>query len=114
MTVLQIAGGATIVQVSQLSQSSLSIEDQAAPLLSQNPLLILNVEEISFSSMQIGELINLAKNFDSIWDSRSHSIGLLNLSPRSREIFEKTQLDQVFDLYDSISDAFNRFQRGTN
>lgn len=103
---LQIGAGCTVLKVLQNTDQNNSLEDQAEQYLPQNPVLILDVSDVQFNSMNIGELINLYRAFDKIWEAHVHLIGMLHMDTASAKVFKAAKLDERFPLFDSMADAF--------
>ncbi len=111
MKMLTIAQACTILHLEVKENTLAPLEEQAAPYLLANPFLVLDVGEVKFGSMQIGELVNLERKFEEHWNGSSHGIGIINLTEQGREVFATTKLDSVFSLYDSLADALEAFRK---
>ncbi len=109
MKYLQIHNGCTVIRLQQITNSNSSLEEQAAPYLAQNPFLLLDVEGLQFTSMNIGELVNLKGAFSKIWEPSPHRLGLLNLNSEGQQVFKISKLDQELPMFDSVAEAFKEF-----
>ena len=109
MNFLEIQTGCTIVKLRQTSDQKIPLEEQAQKYLRQNPFLLLDVGGMEFSSMNIGELVNLRGSFDEIWGGTMHRIALLNLSDTGKDIFSRVGLTDHFPFYDSLEAAIEDF-----
>lgn len=109
MKFLQVSTRATVLKLTSVDGPTTIMEEQAAPFLTQNPLLVLDVGGLAFSSWEIGELVNLAKRFSAHWDTRVHRIGVVNVSEAALAVFQATRLETIFEKYHSLSDALERF-----
>ncbi len=112
MNFLGIDQTCTLIRLRQFSEAGAALVEQATPFLQQNPLLVVDAEQITFSSMQIGELLNLHKRFEAHWAGKNHSLSLINVSPHSCEVLKTAKLDQVFHLCDTLRQALDGFSRG--
>lgn len=112
MDFLEITSGCTVVKLRKSSDQGGSLEEQANKYLTQNPFLLFDVSNIEFTSMNIGELVNLIGEFDKIWGSALHRIGLLGLNQTGKTIFDRTGLAEQLPNFDSVSEALTEFTGG--
>ena len=105
MNYLEVTSGCTVISLRQASSQNGSLEEQASHHLSQNPYLFFDVQGIEFTSMNIGELVNLVASFEEIWGNRPHLIGLLHLSDNGKAIFSRIGLAKQLPSFDSIKEA---------
>ena len=109
MNYLEIKTGLTVIQLRVAADQNQALDEQAAKYLSQNPFLLLDVGNVEFTSMNLGELVNLRARFDGIWGDKLHLIGLLNLNDHGKTIFQKVGLSQMFPFFDTIDSAIKEF-----
>ena len=106
---LKVDLACTIIRLSQTNVDPLPLVDQVAPYLDQNTHLIIDLEGIDLTSMEIGELVNLADAFHKVWDGKACYMAVVNLTSAAQSIFAVTKLDRVFTCFDTISSALNHF-----
>ncbi len=85
------------------------LHEQIKPQLESTPYLIMDAWGITFTSMQIGELANLAKSFNSRWKGQPHGLALYNVSDTSAEAFQFTNLAEVLPIFESAAEAIASF-----
>lgn len=100
MHTLDVDSAFTFLKLKVNSQSGQSLSEQAKPFLTQNPNLILDVEGIQFTSLTIGELVNLHQVFTNHWGERPHRILLVNMTDFSREVFRRVKLNPYLECED--------------
>ena len=109
LTNLQVGGACTVLRLAQVTGDGTPLVDQAGPYLENSSNLLLDADDMIFSSLQLGELVNLAQEFDKRWDGTSHCFGMINLPGTAKRILEETGLDKVFKPFDSLSEAMKYF-----
>jgi anti-anti-sigma regulatory factor len=105
MKTLQLQQAYTILRLTDTLPPRRTLTEQVQPYIPQSPLLILDVDGIQFSSMLIGEIVNVHRNFEEHWKGQTHQFSLVNLSDVSRAVFERVRLTDYFPIYGSLSDA---------
>lgn len=106
---LKIDLACTVIRLSSSRLEEATLVEQAEPYLAQNRYLVLDAGGINFSSMEIGELMNLADDFHKAWAGKACYIAVSNLTPSAKEVFSMTKLDQIFPTFGSISEALDYF-----
>lgn len=101
----------TILRLSQRTLDSPPLVDQAAPNLAHNNHLIVDLSGIDLTSMDIGELVNLADEFCKAWEGKACYMAVVNLTPAAQSIFSVTKLDRVFQCFDAVSNALDHFSK---
>lgn len=107
MKTLQVEGAYTLLTLTAHPEAIAPLGEQAAPYVAQSPQMILDVTGIQFTSMLIGELLNLHRRFAAQWQERAHRIALVNVTPTSREVLERVRLTDYLPIFDSVGDAIN-------
>lgn len=101
----------TILRLSQKNLDSPPLVDQAASCLAQSNHLIVDLAGVDPTSMDIGELVNLADEFYKVWEGKACYMGVVNLTPAAQSSFSVTKLDRVFSCFDSVSAALDHFSK---
>lgn len=109
---LQVDLACTVIRLSQASLDGSPLVDQVEPILGQNRFLVLDAGGINFTSMEIGELVNLADDFYKSWEGKARHIAMINLTPSAETTFSITKLDKIFPNFSSVSAALDHFQSG--
>ena len=106
---LKVDSACTVIRLSQTTMKIAPLVDQVEPILAQNSNLIIDAHGLSFSSMELGELANLADEFLEVWKGKVCHMAIVNLSPSAKSVFTVTKLDKIFPIFDSISAALDQF-----
>ena len=109
MQILRVAQSCTLVKLAQADEMAAPLEEQV-PSLAQNPYVVLDVEGVQFGSMQIGELVNLARVFGEAWKGKPHGLAIINPSEQTRTVFTTVKLDVILPMFDSLEEALKSFQ----
>lgn len=109
---LKVDLACTVIKLAETTDGNTPLVDQVAAYLAQNKYLVLDAEGINFTSMEIGELVNLANDFCKAWEGNACYIGIVNLTSSAATVFSITKLDRIFPRFDSVSAALNHFQNG--
>ena len=109
---LKVDLACTVIKLAQTSKGDTPLVDQVEDLLAQNKYLVLDAEGINFTSMEIGELVNLADDFCKAWEGRACHMGIVNLTSSASASFAATKLDRIFPQFDSVTAALHHFQTG--
>ena len=102
---LQLEHANVVVKLTLGPGESETLGAQLQPYLELSPMLVLDVANIQFNSMLIGEIVNVHQRFEKHWGDRPHRIALVNLTPASREVFQRVRLDTYFPLFDTLAEA---------
>ena len=92
---LKVDSACTVIRLSQATMDIAPLVDQVKPYLAQNSNLVLDAHGISFTSMEIGELVNLANDFLKAWKGKACHLAIVNLSPSSQSVFAVTKLNKI-------------------
>lgn len=107
MKTLQVTGAYALLKLAASPPGGVSLVEQVQPHIDHAPHLILDVEGILFTSMLIGEMVNVHRLVQERWKERAAPIALVNLSGASREVFERTHLVDYFALRGSVAEALH-------
>ncbi|MBI3992594.1 MAG: hypothetical protein HY342_04930 [Candidatus Lambdaproteobacteria bacterium] len=88
--------------------------EQLRPYLENTPNIVLDVEGIDFTSMLIGELANLARDFDKLWVNQPHGMAMTNLKPSSRQVMEAVKFDHIIPIARNYNEALKRLFSGAD
>ncbi|HUJ74763.1 MAG TPA: hypothetical protein VL359_07885 [bacterium] len=106
MKVLTSERACVVIKLSDVSVSSLPLQEQVRGLMQVVPFLILDVAGIHFTSMLLGEVVNLFLACDQVWKERRHGLALVNVSEVSRQVFRIAKLNDKLPIYDSLEQAW--------
>ncbi len=117
MAFLDVDRACTILRLKDSDASGRSLLEQVRPMLEHVPNIILDMEGIRITSMAIGELTNLAKEFRTYWDDQPHSMTMTNLDATARRSLSVIHFDQVIPFVENPQDClamlFGAARQGT-
>ena len=105
MNTLQLVHASVVVKVTLGSAHADTLAAQLQPYVDLSPILVLDVTGVQFTSMLIGEMVNVHQHFEARWSDRPHRIALVNLTETSRAAFQRVRLDGYFTLHDTLAEA---------
>ena len=94
-----------VIKLAEASSGDLTLLEQAKAMLAVNAFVILDAEGVYFTSFQIGEIMNVVREFQEQWGHDPHAVGVINLSPMARRVFETAKVDQVLPIFSNLSEA---------
>ena len=109
MSTLNLHCACTVIKIRQSSDFNHPLDEQVEENLGTNPLLVFDVAEVNFGSMQMGELVNVYHRFTEIWKNEPHLMALINLNKTGKEVFGLTKLNDTLPSFDSLEGAFSAF-----
>lgn len=109
MMFLEIEKTCAIAVLSTTGTSGEPLLEKVRPHLEISPCLLLDAGDINFSSMQIGELVNLVKAFDARWRGQKHGLALFNVSKVSADSFRVAGIIKLLPVFDSVAQALASF-----
>jgi hypothetical protein len=98
-----------VLKLSDLGPSTLPLLEQARPFIQATPFVVLDVDGIHFSSMLLGEVVNLYVEFSSHWKDQRHGMAMAHVADVSKKVFQVSRLTDRIPIYDSLDDAFKSF-----
>jgi anti-sigma B factor antagonist len=100
VTILSLDGRLDLTSASALKEASKDV------LSSSNKKMVLNLDRVDFiNSSGLGALVSILKE---VRNSQG-SMKLTNLAPYVKEIFDITQLSNIFDIFPDESQAITSF-----
>jgi anti-anti-sigma regulatory factor len=114
MKVLSVKQASAVLRLSDLGPSNLPLLEQARPFILSTPFVVLDVDGIHFSSMLLGELVNLYVGFSNHWKGQRHGMALVHVPEVSRKVFQVSKLTDKIPLFDTVDEAVKSFGMGTH
>ena len=114
MKTLSFGSACTVVRLVDSSLVGQPLGEQLQPFLEGSPNIVLDVEGIDFTSMMIGELTNLAREFDVLWGTKPHTLTMTNLKSSSRLALETMKFDRVIPIVQNYEEALKRVFSAAN
>ena len=100
MRFLNLDRACTILRLKNTDVSGNSLLDQIQPIIEHVPHVILDMGSIRITSMAIGELTNVAREFKRCWEHKPHSLAMTNLDAAGRKSLAVIHFDQVIPIID--------------
>jgi hypothetical protein len=105
MKILTVRQTCVVIRLSELADSSLPLLEQARPFIMLTPYVVLDVDGIHFTSMLLGEVVNLYMAFSNHWKSSRHGMGMVNVAEVSQQVFRTAKLTDRIPIFDNIEMA---------
>jgi len=105
---LEIQRAWLVIKLAETSSGGRTLLEQAKAMLAANAFVIFDAEGLAFTSFQIGEIVNVVRDFKEQWERHPHALGVINLSPPARRVFETTKVDMVLPIFSNLSEAMQR------
>ncbi len=99
----------SVVKLSDAAVSTLPLVNQMQPVMEASPFLILDADGIQFSSMLIGEVVNLYLAFQQRWQDHRHSMVLVHVPEKSKQVFRVARLVEKVPIFDDLEQAWKSF-----
>ena len=112
MKVLSVKQSCMVIRLSDLGPSDLPLLEQARPLITACPFVVLDVDGIHFSSMLLGEVVNLYVGFTNHWKDQRHGMAMSHVPDISKKVFQVSKLTEKIPIFDSLDDAVKSFSLG--
>jgi len=109
MKVLSVKQACVVIRLSDLGPSNLPLLEQARPYITASPFVVLDVDGIHFSSMLLGEVVNLYVGFNTHWKDRRHVMAMVNVAEVSKQVFTVSKLTERIPVYNTVEDAMRSF-----
>ena len=100
-----VEGSYTVFKIEGKSWGSASFSQEAMTFIGEAPMLILDVEDLNFDSMLIGELVVLQRELTQYWGDTPSRLAVVNLNEFSQRVFGQVKLDHILHFYPTVSDA---------
>ena len=105
MRFLEIQQAWLVISLAETSSGDRTLLEQAKAMLAANAFVIFDAEGLAFNSFQIGEILNVVQDFEKRWERHPHALGVINLSPEVRWVFERAKVDEVLPIFSTLSEA---------
>lgn len=98
-----------VAKLSDVGQSTLPLQEQMRPLMNAAPYLVLDVDGIQFTSMMLGEIVNVYMAFQEQWGSRPNGMALIRASELTRQVLRLAKLGDKIPMFDDLEQAWRSF-----
>ena len=105
MDFLNVEYGIAVLRMVTDPRPQQTLEEQVESYVRQTPYLVIDLREVMLTSMQLGELVNLAGKGRTIWGERFAGLFIVNPSDQVRTVLAHTRLESLLRAYPSWSDA---------
>ena len=111
MNYLNSTSAAVALRITQSDAGHGTLLDQAAPFLTLTPGLILDIEGVLLTSMAIGELVNVVKEYQRQWGIRFGGVYLVHVSERNWQTLVTAGLTELIRPFPSADAAWQAFEK---
>jgi hypothetical protein len=98
-----------VVKLSDVGGSNLPLQEQLRPLVNVVPFLIIDVDGISFTSMMLGEMVNLYMAFQDRWGSRANGLAMIRAPEVTKQVLRIAKLTDKIPVFDDMEQAWRSF-----
>lgn len=105
MALLSLQNSALVLSLEAVQESKDTLVAQVQHMIPQSRFLILNIKGVAFTTLLIGDIVNVLNLFEEHWKDQSHRIMFVQADPSARRILDLTKLSKKFPVYDSIEKA---------
>jgi hypothetical protein len=98
-----------VVKLSDVGGSNVPLQEQLAPVLNAVPFIIIDADGIPFTSMMLGEVVNLYMAFKERWGSRPSGIAMIGAPEVTRQVLRIAKLTDKIAIFDDLEQAWRSF-----
>ncbi len=98
-----------VAKLSDVGHSTLPLQEQMRPLMDAAPYLVLDVDGIDFTSMILGEMVNLYMAFQEKWGSRPNGFAIIRAPEVTRQVIRTAKLADKMPMFDDLEQAWRSF-----
>lgn len=107
MAILQLRQSAVVISLDAVDDSEGVLLDQVRDILPQSRFLVLNIRGVMFTTILIGDIINVYNLFEEHWKDKAHRMVMVHPDPSAKRIFDLTKLTKKIPIYDNVDDALD-------
>ena len=111
MNYLNFTSAAVALRIAQSDAGQGTLLDQVAPFLTLTPGLILDIEGVLLTSMAIGELVNVVKEYQRQWEDRFYGLFLVHVSDRNWQTLVTAGLTELIRPFPSADAAWHAIEK---
>lgn len=95
----------TVLRLMVGDQVDNPLSEQGAKAIGQSAFMLLDSTGFFMNSIQIGELVSLATDFNEKWKDRPHRIAIINAAPEAKRAWDTANLDKLMPLFHDYESA---------
>ena len=105
MAILKLENSAVVLTLRAVPETDELLVEQVRDIIRESRFIILNIKGITFTTILIGDIINVLNLFEEHWKDQSHRMMFVQADPSAKRIFDLTKLSKKIPVYDSVDDA---------
>lgn len=105
MAILKLENSAVVLTLRAVPDTDDLLVEQVRDIIRESRFIIFNIKGITFTTILIGDIINVLNLFEEHWKDRSHRMMFVQADPTAKRIFDLTKLSKKIPVYDSVDDA---------
>jgi hypothetical protein len=109
MKTLSLIRSCVVLKISDLGSSQVPLQEQIRPAIHAAPFVVIDVDGIHFTSMMLGEIVNVYMEFSRRWQGHAHGLALIRAPEVTRQIVRVAKLADKLVLYDDLEAAWRAF-----
>jgi len=98
-----------VAKLTDMGNSNTPLEEQIRPLVNAAPYLVLDVDGIAFTSMMLGDMVNLYSSFQKRWSGRPNGMALVHAPEVTKQVLRLAKLADKLPVYDDLDQAWRSF-----
>lgn len=105
MAILKLENTALVLSLRAVTESDEILMDQVRDMIPLSRFIIFNIKGITFTTILIGDIINVLNLFEEHWKDQSHRMMFVQADPSAVRIFDLTKLSNKIPVYESVDKA---------
>jgi len=112
MKFINVVYAVTVVKLVESSQvQGKTLEDFAKPFAALTPNMVLDMEGILLSSLQVGDVVGLANTLREKWGERFSALCLINVSENGKRVLEAVNLQTLLQVQPNLDQCYHYFSQ---
>jgi len=103
---LSVARSCSLVRLTDIQQSGAPLKEQVQACVNASPCLILDTDGLQFTSMMLGDLVNVYSALKERWPQGNVAMGMIGASDLTRQVMRISRLDQTISVFDTLENAW--------
>lgn len=108
MAILNVDQSAVILTLKAISDSDEFLLEQIKKFIPESRFIILNIRDIFFTTVLLGDIINAFNLFNEHWEDQIHKMVIVQADESAKRIFTLTHLSEKIPVFDSVEEALQK------
>lgn len=107
MAILKLENSALVLSLRAVSESDDMLVEKVRDMIPLSRFIIFNIKGITFTTILIGDIINVLNLFEEHWKDQTHKMMFVQADPSAVRIFDLTKLSKKIPVYESVDHAID-------